>query len=121
MFHLVVLSAGEECPLNSLFGLINSNIGKYYKIDISDLTCEGKFGFDTPLGFDEPMGWVVPESALIESLNYALEDVTRFYGLKSVNNKDGRIVEIKLANIHNIPIYAFTHKDGILYIYDKSL
>ncbi len=78
--------------------LQNSNIGKYYKIDISDLTCEGKFGFDTPLGFDEPMGWVVPESALIESLNYALEDVTRFYGLKSVNNKDRRNVEIKLAN-----------------------
>ena len=33
---------------------------------------------------------------LIESLNYALEDVTRFYDLKSVNNKDGRPVEINL-------------------------
>ena len=31
------------------------------------------------------------------------------------------IEKIKFENIHNLPIYAFNHKDGILYIYDKSL
>lgn len=76
----------------------NSDLGKYYKIDIWDLTCEENFRFDAPLGFDEPMGWVVPESVLVDSLNLCVEDVTRFYDLESIINTDGRLVEINLAN-----------------------
>ena len=78
--------------------LRNSNIGKYYKIDIRDLTSEENIRFNTPLGFDGPMGWVVPESDLIDSLNYLVEDVTRIYDLKSVNSSDGEAVEINLGN-----------------------
>jgi hypothetical protein len=31
------------------------------------------------------------------------------------------IEKIKLENIYNLPIYAFNHKDGILYIYDNTI
>ena len=82
--------------------LRNSNLGKYYKIDIWDLTCGESLRFNTPLGFDEPMGWVVPESVLVGSLNYCVEDVTRFHDLKSVNNTDGRLVEVNLENSDQI-------------------
>ena len=78
--------------------LENSNIGKYYKIDIRDLTSEESIRFDTPLGFDGPMGWVVSESVLIDSFNYVVENVTRFYDLKSVNSPDGMPIEINLGN-----------------------
>ena len=78
--------------------LRNSNIGKYYKIDIRDQTSEESIRFDTPLGFDGPMGWVVSESVLVDTLNYLVEDVTRFYDLKSVNNPDEGPVEINLGN-----------------------
>ena len=78
--------------------LKNSNIGKYHKIDIRDLTSEESIRFDTPLGFDGPMGWVVSESVLIDSFNYVMENVPRFYDLKSVISPDGMPVEINLGN-----------------------
>ena len=78
--------------------LKNSNIGKYYKIDIRDLTSEESIRFDTPLGFDGPMGWVVSESVLIDSFSYVVENVPRFYDLKGVNSSDGMPIEINLGN-----------------------
>ena len=78
--------------------LRNSSVGKYYKIDVRDQTSEESIRFDTPLGFDGPMGWVVVESVLVDTLNYLVEDVTRFYDLKSVNNPNEGPVEINLGN-----------------------